>query len=126
MKKNVSYLVVMSGLVLGASFAHAGGTSSAPSGKMHGGMHERMHAEMYKSMDTNADGAISREEFDAFHARKFQELDVNGDGKITPDEKKMHKKMGAGAFSRKTEADATSKKMDATPGKFDYYKTNRL
>lgn len=36
--------------------------------------------------DTNGDGAISREEANAFHAQRFAETDLNGDGVITQDE----------------------------------------
>lgn len=42
-----------------------------------------MHGQMFNSMDANADGAITKEEFDVYHAKKFKEMDVNGDGQIT-------------------------------------------
>lgn len=125
MKKTVKCLAVLSSFVLGVSVAYAGGSAGAHHGKMHGDMHGKMHGdmhakmhkEMYKAMDTDADGAISSSEFDVFHANKFRQMDANGDGKITPDEMKMHRKMGAGDASRKS---------DGAPGKFDYYKTRKL
>ena len=117
MKKTVKCLAVLSSFVLGVSVAYAGGNTGAHHGKMHGDMHAKMHKEMYKAMDTDADGAISSSEFDAFHANKFRQMDANGDGKITPDEMKMHKKMGGVEAPRKS---------DGAPGKFDYYKTRKL
>ena len=37
-------------------------------------------------MDTNGDGAVSLEEFEAVHARIFKAIDADGDGKITAKE----------------------------------------
>lgn len=37
-------------------------------------------------MDTDGNGAISLEEFEAIHARMFSVLDKNGDGELAPDE----------------------------------------
>ena len=65
------------------------------------------------AMDTDGNGSIDQQEFDAFreqrmaNAPKFSEIDTNGDGVITPDEMvAMHltrfggKGMGAGYHSR--------------------------
>lgn len=52
-------------------------------------LQERMHEQMqahFKAMDTNGDGAISRDEYLAQAERQFQHLDSNGDGKVTPEE----------------------------------------
>ncbi len=47
---------------------------------------------MWEMMDTNKDGAISKEEFDKAHSEKFKKMDANSDGKVTMEEKKAFKK----------------------------------
>ena len=44
---------------------------------------------MMKKMDSDEDGAISREEFMDHHEKKFTKMDKNEDGKVTEDEMKM-------------------------------------
>lgn len=39
-----------------------------------------------EALDTNGDGAVSREEFDAFAARTFQQLDRNSDRMLSESE----------------------------------------
>ncbi|MHC8494507.1 hypothetical protein ACTU44_17585 [Thalassospira sp. SM2505] len=53
-----------------------------------GMMAGRMHGPdmMIVMMDTNGDGSLSLEEFQAIHARMFKHLDANGDGQLTSDE----------------------------------------
>lgn len=36
-----------------------------------------------EALDTNGDGAVSRDEFDTFAARQFQRLDSNSDGSLS-------------------------------------------
>lgn len=36
-----------------------------------------------KDMDKNADGAVTRKEFDAYHGAYFKDMDANHDGKLT-------------------------------------------
>jgi len=52
---------------------------------MHGGMEKHME-NVWDEMDTNKDGAISKEESAAFGAKKFDERDTNHDGKVTKEE----------------------------------------
>lgn len=54
---------------------------------MGGGMmgHGMMHM-MAIMMDTDGDGAVSQEEYQAVHARMFNAMDLNKDGKLTSDE----------------------------------------
>jgi uncharacterized low-complexity protein len=42
-----------------------------------------------KMMDTDKDGAVSKEEFMKHHEEKFNKKDKNADGKLTDDEMKM-------------------------------------
>lgn len=44
---------------------------------------------MMKKMDTDEDGAISKNEFMQHHEKKFTKKDKNADGKLTEDEMKM-------------------------------------
>ena len=41
---------------------------------------------LFNSMDTNKDGAVSKQEYLDSHAKKFDAMDKNKDGKITADE----------------------------------------
>jgi hypothetical protein len=50
-----------------------------------GGMGKHME-NVWDEMDTNKDGAISKEESAAFGAKKFDERDINHDGKVTREE----------------------------------------
>jgi Ca2+-binding EF-hand superfamily protein len=57
---------------------------------MHGIRHTQAQAAgnggLFSSLDTNADGLISKAEFDAFNAAHFNNLDTNKDGNISPAE----------------------------------------
>lgn len=57
-------------------------------GMMMGGMMGKMHGPemMIVMMDTNGDGQLQLEEFQAVHNRMFNYLDENGDGQLTVDE----------------------------------------
>ncbi len=57
-------------------------------GMMMGGMMGKMHGPemMIVMMDTNGDGQLQLEEFQAVHNRMFNYLDENGDGQLTADE----------------------------------------
>jgi hypothetical protein len=122
MKKTFNYLALTSCFILGTTLAHA--DTDAHSGKMDGKMQEQM----FKTMDTNTDGMVSSDEFNAYHAKKFKELDVNGNGQITLEEmkaghKKMmsdggHKKMMDDAWHKKSD-DAKDKKMNADDSKVE-------
>jgi uncharacterized low-complexity protein len=58
---------------------------------------------MMQKMDTNEDGAISKDEFMQHHEKKFAKKDKNSDGKLTQDEMKMMKegKCGEGKCGKK-------------------------
>ena len=55
---------------------------------------ERGHRgdKMFERVDTNKDGAISREESQAFHNARFSEMDSNSDGKVSKEEANAYHK----------------------------------
>ncbi len=65
-------VLVVSALAI--SYAYAGD---------HGGKKDKM-----KMMDTDGDGAVSKEEFMAHKEQRFMKKDANGDGVLTEDEMK--------------------------------------
>ena len=100
MKKQRVYFAIVSGLAFMSALAQA------EPGACHEPMQTQMCGQseeaMFKSMDSNADGVVSKAEFNAFHAKRFRELDSNKDGKISLDEMKSGhgKPTGAGDAGR--------------------------
>ena len=98
MKKSSKYLIpassaVASSFVLAVSIAHAG----PDHGAMHGQpMHGQIEQRMFQEADSNSDGAISKNEFNAYQSKHFNKMDANRDGKIT------HAEMEAGHNKRQT------------------------
>lgn len=84
MKKTISYLAIVSSLVMSVNLVHAEG--EACDENMHAQSHGAMEGVTFKKLDTNGDGAISKAEFNAFNSRHFKKLDSNKDGKLTPEE----------------------------------------
>jgi len=73
-----------------------GSDMMGPGMMMGGGMmgHGMMHM-MTIMMDTNGDGTLSRDEFQAVHQRMFDAMDLDKDGNLTPEE--MQEFMGSGS-----------------------------
>jgi Ca2+-binding EF-hand superfamily protein len=88
MKITISYLAAAAGIVMSTSIAHAQGDHCDEN--MHGLTHTQAQVAgnggLFSSLDTNADGMISKAEFDAFNAAHFSNLDTNKDGYISPEE----------------------------------------
>jgi hypothetical protein len=79
--------LVVAALMGTSALAFANDDMKKEGGMMHA---DRMHAEM-KSMDTNGDGMISREEFMKFQEDKWEKLPKNKDGLVMmSDMEKMH------------------------------------
>ena len=77
------------GKMYGRGWGYGGmGPGMMGSGMMGGGMMGPQM--MILMMDTNGDGKLSLEEFQAIHGRMFKYLDKNGDGQLTPDEIHNH------------------------------------
>jgi hypothetical protein len=60
MKKSFNYFAITTCFVLGTSLAQANPDSSQGN----------MHDQMFKTMDSNSDRMVTREEFNAFGAKK--------------------------------------------------------
>ena len=108
MKKDHVTLAIVICFALAAPLAHA-------DPEMHHGQEGGQMAEkMFKEADTNGDGAISMDEFNAIQAGHFKRMDANGDGKITRDEMEAgHKKrMGKGTTHLDKRFDAADANHD--------------
>lgn len=135
MNKTVITVAISCCFGLVAALAHADTDTEKGAAERPGSAEEMI----FKAMDSNADGAISKAEFDAFHAKRFKELDVNGDGKVTRDEMMAERKKVV-AKSKKSlkesfsEADTNhdgaltreeAKKMPVLAGHFDTLDANK-
>lgn len=63
---------------------------------------------MFRSMDTNGDGVVSKDEFDAFNAKRFREMDSNNDGNLTLEEMQGGSKQGTGHLDERFNAADTN------------------
>jgi len=66
----------------------------------HGMMGRGMYRIMFALMDTDGDGTISFEEFQAAHAKIFKAMDANKDGKLTLEEIEMFMRGGSPASNQ--------------------------
>lgn len=90
MKNKIKYFIAFSSFVLSANLASAEGEKCDTS--IHNSSSDTPQVSMFKTADTNNDGEITKNEFNAYYAqhnkKHFQSLDVNKDGKISANE--MH------------------------------------
>lgn len=94
--------VGLAALAIGASPALA----QDDDGPRHHGRHG-----MFSAADANADGVLTRQEFDAAHGAHFAEMDANTDGQVTREERRAgRRERGHGRHGRReshlAEADA--------------------
>jgi EF hand len=66
----------------------------------HGMMGRGMYRIMFALMDTDGDGTLSLEEFQAAHAKIFKAMDVNKDGKLTLEEIEVFMRGGSPASNQ--------------------------
>jgi Ca2+-binding EF-hand superfamily protein len=67
---------------------------------------------MLEKMDTNSDGAISKDEWNAFSMKKFAKLDKDSDGHITKEEIKAHEEEEENEEKEKKSDKAGDKDVD--------------
>ena len=98
----VKSVLVMAALICAPMFAFANT----------GMTHEDMSASQMKSMDTNGDGMISKDEFMKAHEAKWNAMQKNKDGmvSIADMEKMHHNKMAKHTDTKKTNDDMMMKK----------------
>ena len=101
MKKSINYLAITTCFLLGTTVAHANPDLSQ----------ENMHDQIFKTMDTNSDGMVTRDEFLSFGKKKFQEIDVNGDGQITGEEIKAAQRKMEGSGSRRNKMEDSGRDL---------------
>ena len=84
------------------TMGHMGGPDGHMCGGMmgHGMMSPGMYRMMFALMDTDGDGTLSLEEFQAAHAKIFKAMDANKDGKLTLEEIEMFMRGGSPASNQ--------------------------
>ncbi len=76
-----------------------------------GMMHENMSSSQMKSMDTNGDGLVSKDEFMKAHEAKWDAMQKNKDGMVSiADMEKMHRNKMAKHSDMKKQHDDMMKK----------------
>ena len=82
-----TFLIATTAILLASTAAVAG-----HHGDKDGKMCEKKMAKKFEKMDTDKDGAISKDEFITYKTSKFEKMDADKDGKVSLDEKKAYKK----------------------------------
>jgi hypothetical protein len=87
----------MKGGMCGGMMGHGMRGGMRGSGMMGHGMFKRI---IFVLMDTDDDGTLSLEEFQAAHAKIFKVIDADKDGKVTPAEMEMFMSGGSPTSAR--------------------------
>lgn len=80
------YSIALSGAILAGYAVFAEQPADMPARKGP----ESMPVRMFGAMDSNKDGRISREEWQAHHEQRFTEMDADKDGSVSADELREH------------------------------------
>jgi hypothetical protein len=88
------------GLLLPGAVPWAASAVLDASSKVVGMMGRGMYRIMFALMDTDGDGTLSLEEFQAAHAKIFKAMDANKDGKLTLEEIEMFMRGGSPASNQ--------------------------
>jgi hypothetical protein len=94
--KTRKLIPLMAAALLLAAPAMTRAETSAAQNNQQGGNHHQQRDGFMKRIDTNKDGAISKDEFVAAQVERFSKLDKNSNGILTKDEMRAAREMFAG------------------------------
>ena len=84
-----SLIAVVSAMFIGGSAFSAMAGNHGGDKHPEGGHHKHMD-KMFDRMDSNSDGAVSKDEFISHAEKRFMKMDADNDGSVTKEEAKKH------------------------------------